>query len=103
MLAYRRALPEWLLYVSVVVDMALLMGLIYFLHYKYAQTAVFYLKAPALLYVFLFIALRALRFEARFVIFAGLDGGGGMDRADLLCAERPRRTAQRDRPTSSST
>ncbi len=56
MLAYRRALPEWLLYVSVVVDMALLLGLIYFLHYKYAQTAVFYLKAPALLYVFLFIA-----------------------------------------------
>ncbi len=71
-LAYRRALPEWLLYVSVGVDMALLMGLIYFLHYKYAQSAVFYLKAPALLYVFLFIALRALRFEARFVIFAGL-------------------------------
>ena len=77
MLAYRRALPEWLLYVSVVVDMALLLGLIYFLHYKYAQTAVFNLKAPALLYVFLFIALRALRFEARFVIFAGLTAAAG--------------------------
>jgi adenylate cyclase len=71
-LAYRRALPEWLLYVSVVVDMGLLMGLIYSFHYKYAQSAVFYLKAPTLLYVFLFIALRALRFEARFVIFTGL-------------------------------
>jgi adenylate cyclase len=71
-LAYRRALPEWLLYVSGVVDMALLMGLIYSFHYKYAQSAVFYLKAPTLLYVFLFIALRALRFEARFVIFTGL-------------------------------
>jgi adenylate cyclase len=71
-LAYRRALPEWLLYVSVVVDMALLMGLIYSFHLKYAQTAVFYLKAPTLFYVFLFIALRALRFEARFVIFTGL-------------------------------
>ncbi|HLM14448.1 MAG TPA: adenylate/guanylate cyclase domain-containing protein, partial [Reyranella sp.] len=76
-LAYRRALPEWLLYVSVVVDMALLLGLIYFLHYKYAQTAVFNLKAPAMLYVFLFIALRALRFEARFVIFAGLTAAAG--------------------------
>jgi adenylate cyclase len=76
-LAYRRALPEWLLNVSVVVDMALLLGLIYFLHYKYAQTAVFNLKAPALLYVFLFIALRALRFEARFVIFAGLTAAAG--------------------------
>lgn len=76
-LAYRRSLPEWLLYVSVVVDMALLLGLIYFLHYKYAQTAVFNLKAPALLFVFLFIALRALRFEARFVIVAGLTAAGG--------------------------
>lgn len=76
-LAYRRALPEWLLYVSVVVDMSLLMGLIYFLHYKYAQTAVFNLKAPALLFVFLFIALRALRFEARFVIVAGLTAAIG--------------------------
>jgi adenylate cyclase len=76
-LAYRRALPEWLLYVSVVVDMALLMGLIYSFHYKYAQSAVFYLKAPTLVYVFLFIALRALRFEARFVIFTGLCAAAG--------------------------
>ncbi|WP_204269420.1 hypothetical protein, partial [Klebsiella oxytoca] len=29
------------------------------------------LKVPTLLYVFLFIALRALRFEARFVLFTG--------------------------------
>ncbi|MCA0302597.1 MAG: adenylate/guanylate cyclase domain-containing protein [Proteobacteria bacterium] len=76
-LAYRRALPEWLLYVSVVADMALLMGLIYSFHYKYAQPAVFYLKAPTLFFVFVFIALRALRFEARFVIFAGLAAAAG--------------------------
>jgi adenylate cyclase len=71
-LAYRRLLAEWLLYVSVIADIALLMGLIYSFHYKYAQPAVFYLKVPTLLYVFLFIALRALRFEARFVIITGL-------------------------------
>lgn len=76
-LAYRRALREWMLYVSVVADMALLMGLIYSFHYKYAQPAVFYLKVPTLLYVFLFIALRALRFEARFVIFTGLCAAAG--------------------------
>lgn len=76
-LAYLRALPEWLLYISVIADMALLMGLIYFLHYTYAQQAVFYLKAPAFVFVFLFIALRALRFEARFVIFAGLTAIAG--------------------------
>src|SRR5205814_4059262 len=34
-LAYRRLLPEGLLYVSIVADTALLMGLIYFIHYKY--------------------------------------------------------------------
>ena len=55
-----------------IADIALLMGLIYSFHYKYAQPAVFYLKVPTLLYVFLFIALRALRFEARFVIITGL-------------------------------
>jgi adenylate cyclase len=70
-LAYARLLRPWMLYLSVVADIALLMGLIYSFHYKYAQPAVFYLKVPTLLYVFLFIALRALRFEARFVLFTG--------------------------------
>jgi adenylate cyclase len=36
------------------------------------QGASFYLKAPTVLWVFIFIALRALRFEARFVVLAGL-------------------------------
>ena len=71
-LAYRRRLPVWFLYLSAIADAALLMGLIYFLHYKYAQPAIFYLKAPILFYIFLLIALRALRFEARFVIVTGL-------------------------------
>ena len=70
-LAYRRLLRPWMLYVSVVADMTLLMGLIFSFPLKYAQPAAFYLKVPTLLYVFLFIALRALRFEARFVLFAG--------------------------------
>lgn len=71
-LAYARLLKPWMLYLSVIADIFLLMGLIYSFHYKYAQPAVFYLKVPTLLYVFLFIALRALRFEARFVLFTGL-------------------------------
>jgi adenylate cyclase len=70
-LAYLRQLRPWMLYLSVIADVALLMGLIYSFHYKYAQPAVFYLKVPTLLYVFLFVALRALRFEARFVLFTG--------------------------------
>ena len=36
------------------------------------QPPSFYLKAPTLLYVFIFIALRALRFEARYVLLAGV-------------------------------
>jgi adenylate cyclase len=70
-LAHLRLLRPWMLYVSVVADMALLMALIFSFHLKYAQPAAFYLKVPAVLYVFLFIALRALRFEARFVLFTG--------------------------------
>lgn len=70
-LAYRRRLPNWLLYVSVVMDMALLLILIWTIHLKYDQPASFYLKVPTLLYVFIFISLRALRFEVRYVLIAG--------------------------------
>ena len=70
--SYRRTVPDWVLYASTVMDMALLLGLIWSFHIQYMQPPSFYLKAPTLLYVFIFIALRALRFEARFVILAGL-------------------------------
>ena len=71
-LAYRGFMPPWLLYLSIVIDMALLMGLIWSFHIQYAQPAAFYLKVPTLLYVFIFIALRALRFDARYVIVSGV-------------------------------
>jgi adenylate cyclase len=76
-LAYRISLPGWFLILSIVFDMALLFGLIWSFHIQYQQPASFYLKAPTLLYVFIFIALRALRFEARFVIAAGLAAAAG--------------------------
>ncbi len=65
-------LPDWSLAASVFFDMALLMVLIWSFHIQYDQPPSFYLKAPTLLYVFIFIALRALRFDARFVILAGI-------------------------------
>jgi len=71
-LAYRRPLPGWLLALSIIVDMSLLFGLIWSFHIQYAQPPAFYLKAPTVLYVFIFIALRALRFEARFVLLGGV-------------------------------
>ncbi len=71
-LAHRMSLPGWFLIMSIVIDMSLLFGLIWSFHIQYMQPASFYLKAPTLLYVFIFIALRALRFEARFVLVAGV-------------------------------
>ncbi|MEX2408346.1 MAG: adenylate/guanylate cyclase domain-containing protein, partial [Rhodovibrionaceae bacterium] len=70
-LAYRIRLPDWFLFLSIVIDMTLLFVLIWSFHIQYGQPASFYLKVPTLLYVFIFIALRALRFDARFVIAAG--------------------------------
>ncbi len=70
--SYRRSLSIPLLYVSVIIDMGLLLGMIWTFHVQYQQPAPFYLKSPTLLYVFIFIALRALRFEVRYVIAAGL-------------------------------
>jgi len=76
-LAYRWRLPPWFLALSVLVDMALLMSLIWSFHLQYGQPPSFYLKAPTLLYVFIFIALRALRFEAGYVVLAGVAGALG--------------------------
>jgi adenylate cyclase len=66
------SMPPWMLAISVLFDMMLLFGLIWSFHIQYHQPPSFYLKAPTLLYVFIFIALRALRFEAGFVILAGI-------------------------------
>ena len=70
-ISYRFRLTAPLLIGSILIDVALLYGLIWSFHLQYQQTASFYLKAPTLLYIFIFIALRALRFEARYVLFAG--------------------------------
>jgi len=70
--AHRGRLPGWALALSVVFDMALLMVLIWSFHLQYQQPASFYLKAPTLLYVFIFVALRTLRFEVRYVLLGGV-------------------------------
>jgi adenylate cyclase len=71
-LAYRNQMSAPLLYLSIIIDMSLLLGMIWSFHVQYQQPPSFYLKSPTLLYVFIFIALRALRFEARYVITAGV-------------------------------
>ncbi len=76
-LAYRGFAAAWFLALSVLVDMSILMALIWSFHIQYEQPAAFYLKAPTLLYVFIFIALRALRFSAGFVLLAGAAAATG--------------------------
>lgn len=71
-LSYRISLPGWFLVLSIIVDVALLCGLIFSFHIQYQQPAAFYLKAPTMIYFFIFISLRALRFDPRFVLMAGL-------------------------------
>jgi len=75
--ALNMRLPDWAVYLSIIVDIMLLMSLIASFHIQYEQPASFLLKAPALLYVFIFIALRALRFQPRFVVTAGLAAAAG--------------------------
>lgn len=76
-LAYRGQIRGWLLGLSVIFDIALLMVLIWSFHLQYGQPASFSLKAPTLLYVFIFIALRALRFEPRYVVMCGASAAAG--------------------------
>ena len=70
--ALRKTLPDWSIYGSILFDFALLYGLMISFHLQYMQPASFILKAPTLLYVFIFIALRVLRLESKFVLAAGL-------------------------------
>jgi len=72
LLSYRVTLPGWYLFLSIIVDVMLLCGLIFSFHLQYEQPAAFYLKAPTMIYLFIFISLRALRFDPRFVLMAGL-------------------------------
>ncbi len=71
-LALRGKLSRAFLATSIVVDVAVLMVTIWSFHLQYAQPAAAYLKAPTLLYVFIIIGLRALRFDPTWVLLAGV-------------------------------
>jgi len=70
-LAHTGHLKGWFLYPAVVLDVVVVVALILSFHTQYNQPPAFSLKAPTLLYVFIFIALRALRFEPRYVLLCG--------------------------------
>ncbi|NDW04735.1 adenylate/guanylate cyclase domain-containing protein [Jiella pacifica] len=71
-LSYRASLPKLFLFASLLADVALLYALIWSFHLQYEQSQAFSLKAPTVLYVFIFIALRALRFDPIWVLLTGL-------------------------------
>ncbi len=77
LLAYRGQLTLPLRVLSVLVDIGMLMVTIWSFHLQYGQPAAFYLKAPTLLYVFIFIVLRALTFAPAYVLFTGLVAAAG--------------------------
>lgn len=70
--AHVRFLPGWFLVLSMIVDVAMLYVLIWSFHLAYGQPAAFYLKVPTFAYIFVFIAVRALRFDPRFVVSQGI-------------------------------
>ncbi|SMF26352.1 adenylate cyclase [Tistlia consotensis] len=70
-LAHRRRLSSAFVTTSVVVDVVVLMITIWSFHLQYRAPPALYLKAPTLMYVFILIGLRTLRFEPRFVLIAG--------------------------------
>jgi adenylate cyclase len=76
-LSYRSRLPMAMRLLSVVVDITMLMVTIWSFHLQYGQHAAFYLKAPTLLYVFIFIVLRALSISPGYVLFTGLMAASG--------------------------
>ena len=89
-LAHTKRLARWMLYLSVIADVALLMALIWSFHFKYAQPAAFYLKVPTLH----FPSNLALRGA-----FRGVHGClccRGMGRPHTLRCLRPRRSAESD-------
>lgn len=76
-LAYRGALPAPVVIASILADVGLLIGLIWSFHGQYGQPPPFSLKVPTFVYLFVFISLRVLRFDARYVLAAGLSAAVG--------------------------
>lgn len=72
LIALTRKTPVWLIYLSILVDMVLLTYLIWSFHIQYGQEASFSLKVVEVMNFFVLISLRALRFEARYVVAAGM-------------------------------
>ena len=88
-LAYRGRLGHPLRICSVMVDMTVLMVTIWSFHLQYGQPPAFYLKAPTLFYVFIFIALRVLSLVPGHVLLAGITAATGWLILLMLAIDAP--------------
>lgn len=71
-LAYRgRMNGSWVIF-SILLDVSVVIVLIWSYHLQYQQPAPFSLKAPTFMYLFVFVAMRAQRYNPFYVIFAGI-------------------------------
>jgi hypothetical protein len=95
-LAWQRRLQAWFLALSVVVDISVLMVTIWSFHLQYQEPPPLYLKAPTILYAFILIALRTLRFESRGGAARRDHRRGRLAAADGVCGVR--RGRRRDHP-----
>ena len=75
--SYLNYLPTTFLIISAVADVLVLMIMLFSLHIIYNQPPYFYLKVPALVYVYILLALRTLCYEAKYVIIIGVSAALG--------------------------
>jgi adenylate cyclase len=73
----RHKTPDWFVALSIIADISIVIALIWTFHIEYRQPPGFALKAPTFVYLLVLIVLRALRFEPRYVLAAGLSGALG--------------------------
>lgn len=76
-LILRQKTPDWFVGISIAADIGLVLALIWSFHLQYGHSAAFALKAPTFVYLFVLIVLRALRFDPRYVVAAGLAAAVG--------------------------
>ncbi len=75
--AYRGAMTTAAVVAFILADFGLFYGLIWSFHLQYGQPSAFYLKAPTFLFVFMLIAVRAMRLEPSSILLAGFVAAAG--------------------------
>lgn len=76
-LVLKRKLPDSFVALSIAFDIGLFLCLIWSFHIQYGAPPGFALKAPTFVYLFVLVAVRALRFDARYVLAAGITAAAG--------------------------